>query len=158
MIKHKFLAGMLAITMALLGGYATGESETEDPEKKFAGKTPDATLTLDEYLIAFIGAGTYGDGTLTYQGEKYKFKLGGLGVGGVGIADVKATGDVFELNDAADIAGDFVDARIGIAATTVGKGHLWIKNTNGVYIHLKSELQGIALTLGADVIHVKMEE
>ena len=158
MIKHKFLAGMLAITMALLGGYATGESQTEDPEKKFAGKTPDATLTLDEYLIAFIGAGTYGDGTLTHQGKEYNFKLGGLGVGGVGVAHVKATGDVYELKDAADFAGNFVDARIGIAATAVGKGHLWIKNTNGVYVHLKSELEGLALTLGADAIIVKMEE
>ena len=55
-----------------------------------------------------------------------------------------------------DFAGEYVDARIGFAATTKGKGDLWLKNDHGVYLHLKTHLEGIALTVGADAITVKM--
>ena len=49
------------------------------------------------------------------------------------------------------------DARIGVTVAK-GEGYLWLKNTNGVYIHLKPEMEGLALTLGADAIHIELED
>jgi hypothetical protein len=143
----------------VLGLIASGASvkAQDDPAQKYAGKTPDATVDLDEVQIGYLVMGTLGGGTLHYQGKDYRFKLGGLGAGGVGADKLKATGEVFGLKNPADLAGEYLDARVGIAATVKGKGNLWLKNDKGVHMHLKSQLEGLALTLGADAITVKMD-
>lgn len=153
-MKGKYLVGMLVLCGLALG--ITTLNADEDPAKRFAGKTPDATVNVDETQMGYMIMGTLGGGTLDYQGKMYKFKMGGLGVGGVGIDKLKATGDVYEMNDLKDFAGDYSDARIGFSLGDKGKGDLWLKNANDVYIHLKSHLEGISLTLGADAITVKM--
>jgi hypothetical protein len=102
--------------------------------------------------------GTMGGGILHYQGQDYRFKLGGLGAGGAGAAKLQATGEVYGLKDVADFAGEYLDARIGLAATVKGRGQLWLKNTKGVHLHLKTHLEGLALTLGADAITVSLEK
>jgi hypothetical protein len=56
------------------------------------------------------------------------------------------------------LAGEYLDARVGIAATVKGKGNLWLKNNKGVHMHLKSHLEGLALTLGADALTVRMDQ
>jgi hypothetical protein len=155
MMNGRYLAGVVAMCGLLLLGITTVHAD-EDPAKKFAGKKADATLIVDEDQMGYMIMGTLGGGTLDYQGKKHKFKMGGLGVGGMGIDKLKATGEAYEMNDLKDFAGEYVDARIGFAATKKGKGDLWLKNDHGVYLHLKSHLEGIALTLGADAITVKM--
>jgi hypothetical protein len=102
--------------------------------------------------------GTLGGGTLHYQGKDYRFKVGGLGAGGTGVDKLKADGEVYGLKSAGDFAGEYLDARAGIAATVKGKGSLWLKNGKGVHMHLKSQLEGLALTLGADALTVKMDQ
>ena len=143
----------------VLGLIASGASvkAQDDPAQKYAGKTPDATVDLDEVQIGYLVMGTLGGGTLHYQGKDYRFKLGGLGAGGVGADKLKASGEVYGLKNPADLAGEYLDARVGIAATVKGKGNLWLKNDKGVHMHLKSQLEGLALTLGADAITVKMD-
>ena len=143
----------------VLGLIASGASvkAQDDPAQKYAGKTPDATVDLDEVQIGYLVMGTLGGGTLHYQGKDYRFKLGGLGAGGVGADKLKASGEVYGLKNPADLAGEYLDARVGIAATVKGKGNLWLKNDKGVHMHLKSQLEGLALTLGADALTVKMD-
>ena len=143
----------------VLGLIASGASvkAQDDPAQKYAGKTPDATVDLDEVQIGYLVMGTLGGGTLHYQGKDYRFKLGGLGAGGVGADKLKASGEVYGLKNPADLAGEYLDARVGIAATVKGKGNLWLKNDKGVHMHLKSQLEGLALTLGADALKVKMD-
>ena len=63
----------------------------EDPAQIYAGKTPDATVDIDEIQIGYLVMGTLGGGTLHYQGKDYRFKLGGLGAGGAGADKLKAT-------------------------------------------------------------------
>ena len=143
----------------VFGLIASGASvqAQEDPAVIYAGKTPDATVALDEIQIAYMVMGTLGGGTLHFQGKDYRFKLGGLGVGGAGVDKLKATGEVFGLKNPADFGGEYLDGRIGFAATVKGKGDLWLKNGKGVNMHLKTQLEGLALTLGGDAITVKME-
>ena len=144
----------------VLGLIASGASvkAQDDPAQKYAGKTPDATVDLDEVQIGYLVMGTLGGGTLHYQGKDYRFKLGGLGAGGVGADKLKASGEVFGLKNPADFAGEYLDGRIGFAATVKGKGELWLKNSKGVHMHLKTQLEGLALTLGGDAITVKMDQ
>lgn len=130
----------------------------EDPAEKYAGQTPDATLDIDEVQIGYLVMGTLGGGTLHYQGNDYRFKIGGLGAGGVGADKLKASGEVYGLKDPADLAGEYINARVGIAATVKGGGNLWLKNGKGVHMHLKSHLEGLALTLGADALTIVMDK
>ena len=71
---------------------------------------------------------------------------------------INASGEVYGLQNPRDFAGEYLDARIGLAATIKGKGDLWVKNSTGVYMHLKTQLEGLALTLGADALTIKMDQ
>jgi hypothetical protein len=145
------------LVLGLIASDATVSAQ-DDPAQKYAGQTPDATVDIDEVQIGYLVMGTLGGGTLHYQGNDYRFKIGGLGAGGVGADKLKASGEVYGLKDPTDLAGEYIDARVGIAATVKGKGNLWLKNGKGVHMHLKTQLEGLSLTLGADALTIKMDQ
>lgn len=116
------------------------------------------TVTIKEYEAAFIGSGTLGDGVLRARGETRRFKLGGLGIGGIGIAKIDAHGTVYNLKKLEDFPGVYGDARLGAAVADKGKGRLWLENPKGVVLVLESKMEGVALTLGADGLDVKWAE
>jgi len=157
MLMYRKHVGAAVLMIGLLV-YATSGHAEEDVAQRFEGQTPDATVDIDEVQLGYMVMGTMGGATLHYQGKDYRFKIGGLGVGGVGVTHLKASGRVYGLKSVADFAGLYGDARIGIAATIKGKGNLWLHNTKGVYVHLHTHLEGLALTLGADAITFVMDE
>ena len=59
------------------------------------GKTPDGTVDMQEVQAAYIGSGAAGTGVLTFRGKEYKFQVGGVGIGGIGLSTVDAAGEVF---------------------------------------------------------------
>jgi len=157
MLTYRWFVVMGVFVFGLIASGAVVSAQ-EDPAQKYAGQTPEATVNLDEIQIGYLLMGTLGGGTLHYQGKDYRFKIGGLGAGGAGVDKLKASGEVYGIKNVGDFAGEYLDERIGIAATVKGKGDLWLKNDKGVHMHLKSQLEGLALTLGADAIRIKMEE
>jgi hypothetical protein len=118
---------------------------------------PSGTVTIHQVQVAFIGSGTGGGGTLRFQGRNYPFTLGGLGIGGIGISRLDATGTVYNLTRLEDFNGVYGQARTGWAAGKSGKGEMWVENPNGVYIRLHAQRKGLALSIGADgmLIHLK---
>jgi len=157
MVNYRWFVvlGIFVIGLVTSGAIVRAQ---EDPAQQYAGQPPDATVDIDEVQIGYLVMGTLGGGTLHYQGKDYRFKIGGLGARGVGADKLKASGEVYGLKDPADLAGEYIDARAGIAATVKGGGNLWLKNGKGVHMHLKSHLEGLALTLGADALTVKMDK
>ena len=117
---------------------------------------PSGTVTIHQVQVAFIGSGSGGGGTLHFQGRNYPFKLGGLGIGGIGVTDIDATGTVYNLRRVEDFDGTYGETRTGWAAGSQGKGQMWMKNPNGVYIHLIAQRKGLSLNLGASgmVVHL----
>lgn len=103
----------------------------------------------------FILSSTGGKGTLTYRGHSYPFRVGGLGVGGLGVSKVTAVGDVYRLGRLADFPGGFFQARAGYAAVS-GKGVLWLENSQGVVLRLRAKTKGLSLNLGADGLVIEM--
>ena len=63
-----------------------------------------------------------GGGTLNYRGATYRFRLGGLGIGGVGVSRLDATGSVYNLRSLADFEGVYGQVRSGWAAGDQGRG------------------------------------
>ena len=122
-----------------------------------AEKTPSGTIEIDETQFGFIIGGDIGKGQLHYHGVDYIFKTGGIKVGGVGIAKVSAAGEVYDLFDISQFPGTYVAGDYGIALGG-GVGGLILKNQNGVILHLKSTMEGIALSVGAEGLTIKLED
>jgi hypothetical protein len=112
------------------------------------------TVKIEQVQIAFIGSGNLGGGTLFVGGNQYDFTVGGLGVGGIGISQMTATGTVYNLHDVRDFAGAYVQGRYGLAFGTLSTGELVLENTKGVVLRLKAERTGLALSLGGDAVYI----
>ncbi|MCI0454290.1 MAG: DUF1134 domain-containing protein [Candidatus Dadabacteria bacterium] len=119
-------------------------------------KPPSGTVEINETQFGFIIGGSVGGGTLYFKGKQYPFKTGGLAVGGIGIAKVAAVGEVYNLTRVSQFPGTYVKGKIGFALGG-GVGGLILKNEHGVVLRLESTLKGVALTLGAEGMTVKME-
>ena len=90
-----------------------------------------------------------GTGVLDYQGSGYAFGVRGLGAEGIDVGDIDAKGEVYGLKRLQDFSGTYVRA----AQLTVGG--LWLKNANGVTIHLVSK-QSAILILAGDAVLIRL--
>ena len=65
------------------------------------GSRPDATLEITGKTFA-VGVGfTEATGTLQYQGKSYPVQMKGLSVAQLGVSSIKATAEVYHLNNVA---------------------------------------------------------
>lgn len=118
---------------------------------------PSGTVDIDETQVALLIGGSFGGGTLNFGGRSYKFTIGGLGVGGIGVSRVQATGHAYNLKEIWQFPGVYGSARIGWAAGQSGDGSLWLQNPHDVVLELKTKRQGLALTAGVDGIYIEMK-
>jgi hypothetical protein len=122
-----------------------------------AAQAPSGTVEINQTQIAFLVSGNLGSGRLSFQGRTYSFSIGGLGVGGFGISKLEAVGTVYGLSRIDQFPGAYGQARTGIAVGDAGGGGLWLRNTPGVSMNLRARRQGLALSMGADGIVVKLK-
>lgn len=115
------------------------------------------TVTIEQVQIAFIGSGNLGGGTLIFNGQKYPFSIGGLGVGGIGLSKMEAYGAVYNLSNLADFSGSYLQARYGAAVGSLSTGELWLQNSRGVVLQLKAKRTGLALSLGGDAVYIDFD-
>lgn len=144
-----------ACVTALLAGCSSDGSS--NPAQTFQGQPPSGYVTMHEVQVAYIGSGGGGTGTLTFQGQTYPFSIGGLGVGGIGVSTIDASGEVYNLNSVADFPGAYGQGRYGFALGETSGGDLWLKNPNGVVMHLKAQREGLMLSLGGDAVVITMQ-
>ena len=106
-----------------------------------------------------IGAGigvSWGDGLLSFNGEQHPFSVTGLSVGDLGFAKEFAEGQVQNLNALADFEGRYMAVSAGGAAG-IGGSVIAMRNGNGVVINVRSEQEGVALSLGAEGLTITLE-
>ena len=127
------------------------------PVRAQQDETPSGTVEIDQTQLALLFSGTFGGGTLHYGGKAYAFTIGGVGVGGLGVATLHATGEVYNLHDVADFPGVYGQAGASYALGKQSGGNLWLENPEGVRLHLKVEREGVILSIGADGVVVKMD-
>ncbi len=120
-----------------------------------ADEKPVGTLKIDETQVMLLIGGDAGGGKLDFEGKTYDFKTKGLQIGGVGIQSIHLTGDVYDLKNVLDFPGGYLafeaSATFGDASAT----GIWLKNGNGVVIHLKASGEGVALDLAAEGLDIK---
>ena len=151
--RHSALVGAVAL---LLGGCVGSPSGVALGPSAVAGKTPDGTVDMEEVQAAYIGSGSAGTGVLTFRGTQYKFQVGALGVGGIGLSTVNAAGEVYNLRDISQFPGTYGQARYGFAIGTSSGGDLWMQNEQGVILHLNAKRTGLMLSLGGDAVVISM--
>ena len=138
---------LLLIVGVVLG--LSGRATQADEDLKQSG-----TLTIEQMQVAFIGSGNLGGGVLYFNGGRYNFDVGGLGIGGFGISKITATGKVYNLTDPRYFPGAYVQFRYGAVAGDLSTGALWLKNANGVVLSLDAQREGLALSLGGDAVYI----
>jgi len=104
----------------------------------------------------YLTIGT-GRGVLHIGGHSYPFKINGLGFGGTGFASIKATGTVYNLKSRRQFAGRYTATRTGFVVGKTSRGKMWLKNSNGVYMELSVERNGLMLTFGVDDLTITMK-
>ena len=120
-------------------------------------ETPSGRLEMEEVEISLLVSAGWGHGTLFYEGN-HRFKLKGLGVGGLGVSKLEAYGNVFSLTKLSDFPGAYGAARAGaVVGDAQVEGGLWMENPGGVQIHMVPRRSGVALTLGADGVVISFD-
>jgi hypothetical protein len=117
---------------------------------------PDATLTWTMVSMADGVGYSRGEGVLTFQGRVYRFRIGALAVGEVGVSKAEATGHVYHLTRIEDFSGEYVAAS---ASAAIGGGHgiATMRNQHGVVIDLTAIDQGITLTFAVEGVKITVE-
>lgn len=152
MKNYQKLVSLLAVlTLLLISLTACSSKDTTASHDEMAS----GTITIDETQVMLLVGGSFGGGTLSFQGESHKFKVKGLKIGGIGMHKVELTGDVYKLNDIKDFSGTYFVAEAGLTVVK-GVGGFWLKNNNGVTLHLTSKAEGLALSVGVEGLYIEM--
>ncbi len=146
---RNLIVGAVATVLSLFGAYAA--AQTSGGPKVLSG-----TVEIHSTQVAFLVSGKTGGGVLEFNGGEHYFKIGGLGVGGMGVQKIDAVGAVYNLEDISQFPGTYVEARAG-ATVGKGKGYMTLSNKHGVIMELKFSGQGVALSVGADGMIVRMK-
>ena len=120
------------------------------------GKPLSGYVRMTQVQAAYIGSGNAGSGVLYYQGSRYPFNVGGLGVGGIGVSKIEARGEVYGLHRLSDFPGAYAQGRYGFALGNASTGDLWLQNASGVVMRLVAKRQGLMLSLGGDAVVIQM--
>ena len=127
---------ILSLVVAVMTGFTQAASHHSGP---------DATLRLSGGSFA-LGIGfRWGSGTLTYKGKNYPVKVNGLSVGKVGMTDVSAYGEVFNLKHLQDFNGHYDVGGAGTRGVTIAKGKAGTVMTNhaGVIVRVSATQTGL---------------
>ena len=145
MKKHRLFVSLAALISLCL------------PLAAQAAPKPSATLTRSGGSVAAGVGFSWGKGMLTYNGKQYKISVKGFDVGDVGITNVTASGQVFNLTKLADFDGNYTSVGAGI--TVAGGGStLVMQNQNGVKVQISSTTRGVKLTAAVGGVSMKIKK
>jgi hypothetical protein len=105
-----------------------------------------------------IVGGGEGTGGVVFKGQNHAFKLKGLRVAAKrNLADMNATGEVYDLQDLAQFPGTYtrLDAGSGPSGAAAG---LYLRSDKGVILRLEPRDRDLPLDVGADGVTVTLVE
>lgn len=152
----RVVVSSLVVATATVPGCGRGGGADARPPLTLEGKPLSGRVEMNEVQVAYVGTAGGGEGVLHFRGQRYPFSVGGLGVGGIGISTVSASGEVYNLSEVAQFPGAYAEGRYGAALGDYSTGDLWLQNPNGVILHLKAKRTGLMLSLGADAVVITM--
>jgi len=154
-LQNIFKSFLLAMLLSLTSGVAMAEEVAAN--RDLSKVKPSGIIEIESTSIRLLLGGSWGSGTLHYQGKAYPFKVKGLSAGGIGVDKVDAIGNVYFLNKLEDFEGEFA-YRTGGATAIEGSSKSTYDNNKGVAFTLAGKSTGLALTLGLGAISISMEK
>src|SRR5262249_18188552 len=122
-----------------------------------AEDVPVGTLELKGGSVAAGVGFSWGSGTLTYKGKHYPVSAVGFDVGDVGITDITASANVYNLEKLEDFDGNHT--RVGAGAGAAGGGSaVAMQNQTGVKVDLVSTTQGVKIALAVGGVKMKIKQ
>jgi hypothetical protein len=146
------------LVLAMCAGMSACANQQAAGPQTVQGMLPVGTVDMTQVQAAYIGSVNGGSGTLYFNGGAYPFIVGGAGIGGIGASTIDATGEVYGLTNVYQFAGAYGQGRYGFAFGDASAGDLWMKNENGVILHLKAKRTGLMLSLGGDAVVITMNQ
>jgi hypothetical protein len=117
---------------------------------------PIGSVSIDMTSVAAGIGFSSGSGVLRFEGKRYLFKIDGLSVGNVGIASISAVGNVYNMNNISQFAGNYAAVGAGLALAG-GAAGLKMQNQSGVIINLYAVQQGVQLNIGPQGFNITMQ-
>lgn len=106
-------------------------------------------------IAAGIGL-NWGEGILSFEGQRHAFSVKGLSLVDLGFARLISEGAVSNLEDLSQFEGYYAAVEAG-AAAGVGASVLTMRNEHGVVIQLSSGVEGVALALGPQGFRITLD-
>jgi hypothetical protein len=146
-MKRNLLAAVTAVFLSCTSAaiFAAGD------------RTPDATVDLSGGSVA-VGVGVdWAKGTLHFNGQDVPVKVKGLSLVRVGASKISANGEVYNLKELSEFAGNYSAVAAG-AALAGGGSVSAMRNDHGVVMHLHSMTVGVDLDLGVKGLEVSLDK
>jgi hypothetical protein len=120
-------------------------------------QTPSGTVAFKVVKVGFIVGVGGGSGTLTYQGQRYPLSIGGVGLGAtIGASSADLVGEVYNLNNPADIEGTYSAASASVAIAGGGTTAS-LKNSRGVVLKVRGKQIGLELSIDVSGLSIKLK-
>jgi opacity protein-like surface antigen len=151
-MRSKLVA--LAVCAVLSVAAYAGDADSPAPVANDA--SPDGSVNLKGGSVA-VGIGyTWGDGELTFHKGSHAFSIHAVPIVDVGVTNYTASGNVYNLKQLADFAGDYVAAGAGVTLAGGGTA-VYLKNEHDVVIKLIATDVGLKFKLSADGVHIGLK-
>jgi hypothetical protein len=102
-----------------------------------------------------IGVGG-GSGTLSFRGKTYRLRIGGVGIGTIGVAEARLVGTARNMHSASDIAGTY-SAVSGSVAVAGGAKAATLQNEKGVVLTLQGTQVGFEASLSLGGLTISLQ-
>ena len=116
---------------------------------------PSGTISVELTSASALLGAAWGQGVLTFGNRTYAFKVKGLKVLSVGIKKASVNGEVYNLKNAADLAGTYKEASKGGLTLVKKKGAVVVENDKGVVINVLGSVEGMDVGLAKGGLTVK---
>ena len=143
------------LACALFSGATLADTTTQG-SAAISG-APDATVELSGGAVAAGIGYQWGHGDIVYQGQKHRFSLSGLSIVDVGIANISASGLIYNLHNLQDLNGNFVAATAGLTVAGGGEAD-YLRNEKGVVIKLLATSKGLRFNLAANGVKIQVQD
>lgn len=136
-----------------------GAVEQEYPYRDFNTMTPSGTVEFEITSVKLIVGGTWGEGVLHYQGQRYPLRVSALSVGGFGVKSMKGQADVFGLESIDDFPGTYGGGAVGFTVGDASAGKAVLENGRKVVLRLKlQESEGLQMSTGLSGFEIEFAQ
>ena len=122
-----------------------------------AAQAPTGTIEFRVFKVGLIVGAGRGRGTLLYKGKTYPLKVGGVSVGAtIGMSSADLVGEVYNLNNPADIQGTYTATSASVAIAGGGMTAS-LRNSKGVELKVRGKQIGLELSLDLSGLRISMQ-